>query len=797
MFLNDYPYTDFHEMNLDFLLKSMEELKKAFASFTASNSLIFAEPMLHDLTSTYAKNTIVLDSDGNAYISLQNVPAGVQLSNADYWLMVFNFEEYTEKANKNFTVNYLRDTTRAPQAYVVGDWLVLDDVLYTVTQAIAADELLVPGTNLTHFTVEQFLKDFVTSVNNTLDTYSRTIQQYKDDIDASELQYKNDIDASELAYRNQLAQDIADTTASLQTQLDQAISGATVDSEVINARIGANDITYTTLGHAIRNQLEMLSDLTFGDIISEKYVDYRDGTEQASVSYYCTDFIDIRFFDLSVLTYAANDYSGVVFYNASKQYISGSKAVLISGTETTLTKPSGAAYVRISCIDNRINDLIIKYTGISQSLITAFAGKLSTTNAVTIAGGVGASFDANTINTNFIYNIAVNTLTANANHVPVDGFMGSIFPIAGSNSAVDLIELAFRTTTSPEIYYRSRISGVWNAWVKIPKSGDFLPYTNAVVVAGGVTTSYDFDNANVNYILNAVSGYFTKAANHVPFDGFTGSIWTISGANSATDTYTQIAFVTTASPAIWIRVKQYGGTWTNWSRLSLTTELNANIRQVREDSKRYNIFKAFDNIVCCGDSLTACYVYTGVGTYRIAHKTYPEILAEESGANVTALANGGLSASDWWNDYNSNIVSTTNQLAIIYLGTNGGLTDTLDTDAPAANPYTDWANTNTGSYAKIIAKYQSVGAKVLLVKVYASSGDMATTNDVIEQCATRFHCGIVENDGINKFSLHAYPDLSGDGGAHYNDLGYAVFTDQLIQNAGLMDTNYQKYIIPA
>ena len=30
MFLNDYPYTDFHEMNLDFLLKSMEELKKAF-----------------------------------------------------------------------------------------------------------------------------------------------------------------------------------------------------------------------------------------------------------------------------------------------------------------------------------------------------------------------------------------------------------------------------------------------------------------------------------------------------------------------------------------------------------------------------------------------------------------------------------------------------------------------------------------------------------------------------------------------------------------------------------------------
>ena len=234
MFLNGYPYTDFHEMNLDFLLKSMETLKQAFADFTASNSLIFAEPLLFDITKSYAKNTIVLNPDGNAYISLQAVPEGVQLSNADYWLMVFNFEDYTEKANKNFTVNYFRDTTRAPYSLSVGDWCVLDDVLYTVTQAIAADELFVIGTNLTHFTVEQFLKDFTTSIVQTVN------------------QYKNDIDASELLYRQQLAQDIANTTASLQAQLDAVIAGVTVDSEVIDARVSADSITYSSLGKAIR-----------------------------------------------------------------------------------------------------------------------------------------------------------------------------------------------------------------------------------------------------------------------------------------------------------------------------------------------------------------------------------------------------------------------------------------------------------------------------------------------------------------------------------------------------------------
>lgn len=778
MFLNGYPYTDFHEMNLDFLLRSMEELKKAFASFTASNSLIFAEPLLHDLTSTYAKNTIVLDPDGNAYISLQAVPAGVQLSNADYWLMVFNFEVYTEKANKNFTVNYLRDTTRAPHAYAVGDWIVLDDVLYKVAVAIPVDGLFEINTNLVHFTVEQFLKDFTTSIVQTVN------------------QYKNDIDASELLYRQQLAGDIANTTASLQAQLDAAISGATVDSEVINARVAFNDVTYDTLRDSIISDMKTLSDMTYGQLIANKIVDYRDGTEAANVSYYCTDFIRCDIFDVEVLTYAANDYSGVVFYDSNKTYISGSKVVLINGVRTTLTKPSNAVYVRLCCIHTQIKNLEIKYIDIQNTLKTLFANKLAFTNAIVVSGGVGATFDCNNTYINYLYNIVISTLTAATNHVPVDGFTGTIWSIAGANSATDCVQIATQTAATPVIYYRSKVSGSWSSWVKIPGATDYIKPSQGLIVAGGVTNTYDFNNANVGFILNATAGGFTVATNHVPFDGFAGSIWTIAGANSATDTYIQIAAVTTASPALWIRAKQYGGTWSAWQRLSLTSELVANIRQVREDSKVYNIFKAFDNIVCCGDSLTACYVYTGVGTYRIAHKTYPQMLAEYTGATVSALANGGLSASDWWNDYNSNIVSATNQLAIIYLGTNGGLTDTLDADAPAADPYTDWATTNTGSYAKIIAKYQSVGAKVLLVKVYASSGDVDTTNDVIEQCATRFHCGIVENDGFNKFSLHAYPDLSGDGGVHYNDLGYAVFTNQLIQNAGLMDSNYQKYIIP-
>ena len=57
-----FPYTNIHEMNLDWIMQMMKALEAAWGEFVAGNSLTFADPLLHDLTSTYAKNTIVLES---------------------------------------------------------------------------------------------------------------------------------------------------------------------------------------------------------------------------------------------------------------------------------------------------------------------------------------------------------------------------------------------------------------------------------------------------------------------------------------------------------------------------------------------------------------------------------------------------------------------------------------------------------------------------------------------------------------------------------------------------------------
>ena len=217
------------------------------------------------------------------------------------------------------------------------------------------------------------------------------------------------------------------------------------------------------------------------------------------------------------------------------------------------------------------------------------------------------------------------------------------------------------------------------------------------------------------------------------------------------------------------------------------------------DKESVNVLSAFNNITCIGDSLTFSQVYTGRTASRQAFVTYPNVLGKVTGATTEGLARAGADPLSWWSEFNTQIVSKTNQLFIIYLGTNNGLTDTLDTDAPASSDWSDWAATNTGTYAKIIAKAKSVGGKVLLVKCFATSGtgtaSLAITNSVIAQAAERFECAIVEPIYKPDFKYHCYPDGTGTNGVHYNDLGYSAFTHELIKAVGnLPDGNLAKIV---
>ena len=164
---------------------------------------------------------------------------------------------------------------------------------------------------------------------------------------------------------------------------------------------------------------------------------------------------------------------------------------------------------------------------------------------------------------------------------------------------------------------------------------------------------------------------------------------------------------------------------------------------------------------------------------------------------MTALATPGSNASEWWTEYKNSISAKTNALVIIFLGTNGGLTDTINTDVSGNDP-TQWGNTHTGNYARIINAYQTAGYKVLLVKCFmvSASADLDTTNSVIQQMADKFGCGVVDNEYMDNISYHYTPDRSYANTLHYNDLGYAAMAYRIAEKAGRMSEKYKAFIIP-
>ena len=209
-----------------------------------------------------------------------------------------------------------------------------------------------------------------------------------------------------------------------------------------------------------------------------------------------------------------------------------------------------------------------------------------------------------------------------------------------------------------------------------------------------------------------------------------------------------------------------------------------------------NIFSMFSNITCCGDSLTWCEVHTGSESsdVRQAYRTWASILGAKTGATMDILARGGRSATTWWTEYGSDLTSKTNQLCIIYLGHNGGLTDTVATDCAGDDP-DNFANTNTGNYGRIIAKCLSISARVLLVKCWDEISNASTTNKAIEDLATKFNVAWVKNPQLTDELYHLYPDGTGTN-AHYNDLGYAVFLEQLIKNTSNLSDEMIELILP-
>lgn len=162
MLFSQYPYQNFSDYNLDWIIYKINEVKKQLSEFVLFNSIKYADPISWNISKQYEANTVVIDPlDGTAYISVKPVPNGVNIDNEDYWTPIFNYGESLKKLQKQIVaLNEERNTT-ASQNINKNTLFWLNGYLCRATENISQGNAFVENGNYENVTVEEIINSSV------------------------------------------------------------------------------------------------------------------------------------------------------------------------------------------------------------------------------------------------------------------------------------------------------------------------------------------------------------------------------------------------------------------------------------------------------------------------------------------------------------------------------------------------------------------------------------------------------------------------------------------------------------
>lgn len=162
------PYTNFHDLNLDWIMDELNEFNTKLTNFVSLATIKYANPIQWDITNQYEANTVVVDSNGNAYLSVQPVPSGVSLDRTEFWTKIGNFDELWADVKKAITPNDEGHSPTATAARAVNDLVWVNGALVRVTRAMIAGDAYVPGSNCVSSSTNEVLRYLITAFNEGL-----------------------------------------------------------------------------------------------------------------------------------------------------------------------------------------------------------------------------------------------------------------------------------------------------------------------------------------------------------------------------------------------------------------------------------------------------------------------------------------------------------------------------------------------------------------------------------------------------------------------------------------------------
>lgn len=164
------PYTNFHDLNLDWIIEVLNEFNTKLTNFVSLATIKYADPIQWNITSQYEANTVVVDSNGNAYLSVQPVPSGVSLDRVEFWTKIGNFDELWADVKKAITPNDEGHSPTATADRAVNDLVWVNGALVRVTRAMIAGVAYVPGSNCVSSSTNEVLHYLLNTFNDGLNT---------------------------------------------------------------------------------------------------------------------------------------------------------------------------------------------------------------------------------------------------------------------------------------------------------------------------------------------------------------------------------------------------------------------------------------------------------------------------------------------------------------------------------------------------------------------------------------------------------------------------------------------------
>lgn len=161
--LSDKPWLvpgHMYQYDIGWLVQKILSFETELNTAIDLKTIHYADPIQWDITTQYAPNTVVIDpKTGTAYMSKVPVPSGVLLTNADYWVVIFNYQRIYDKIMSGVAFND-KDNLNATKDLLVNDLVWYGGDLYRATRAIPRGTTYIPGTNLTPSTIADCLATY-------------------------------------------------------------------------------------------------------------------------------------------------------------------------------------------------------------------------------------------------------------------------------------------------------------------------------------------------------------------------------------------------------------------------------------------------------------------------------------------------------------------------------------------------------------------------------------------------------------------------------------------------------------